>query len=236
MGGQDQWGNIVAGIDFIRRKLSMQAFGITFPLITDSEGNKYGKTVDGAVWLDRDMLEPYEYYQFWRNVDDADVGKLMKFYTFLPLDEIKRLAGLERRLLNRAKEILAYEAVKITHGKEDAEKAYSASIRQFGPADPDNSVETSSDITGVTDTGSDIPSVTLSKDELQKGYWVVKLFNDAGLVSSNGEARRLITQGGLYVQEERVEQVELNVDESFLKDGEILLRTGKKNYRKVIFE
>ena len=124
----------------------------------------------------------------------------------------------------------------ITHGKKDAQEAFAASAKQFGPADVDGSIETSSDITEISDADSDIPSVTLSRDELKQGYWVVKLFSDAGLVSSNGEARRLIKQGGLYIEDSRIETPDMNIDESFLKDESLMLRSGKKKYKKVVFQ
>lgn len=236
MGGQDQWGNIVAGIDLIRRKLSKPAYGLTFPLLTDSKGEKFGKSVSGAVWLDRERCSPYDFYQFWRNTDDADVEACLKMFTFLPVDEAKRLGALSSPLINRAKEILAYEAVNVTHGKEEAQKAFASSVRQFGPADPEQTVETSSDAVYITDTDSDIPTVELSKDLLSEGYWVVKLFNDAGLVSSNGEARRLIRQGGLYINEDRVEDEKGTVEGSHVTDGAVILRVGKKHYRKAVFK
>ncbi len=234
LGGQDQWGNIVAGIDLIRRKLSKQAYGITFPLITNDAGEKFGKSVDGAIWLDKDRLAPYEFYQFWRNVSDNDTEKLLALFTFLPMDEVRKLGSLKPPLLNRAKEILAFEATRIIHGRDAAAKAFSASVGKFGAADPDSKVKTSSDIPSG-ETESDIPSVTLDLDDLRKGYWVVKLFNDAGLASSNSEARRLIGQGGCYLHGVRIESIDLTVDESSLQDNALVLRAGKKKYKKVVF-
>jgi len=236
LGGRDQWGNIVAGIDLIRRKTGKQAYGITFPLLTDAKGEKFGKSVAGAVWLDREKCSPYEFYQFWRNTDDDRVELYLKLFTFLPVEETEMLGKLDSPLINRAKEILAFEAVKITHGRQDACDAFTASAQQFGRADREGAVETSSDIPEISGSDSDIPTVTLSADDLENGYWVVKLFNDADLVPSKGEARRLIRQGGLYVNENRVESEDMVIDASFVSDGSVLLRMGKKKYRKVFFE
>ena len=149
MGGQDQWGNIVAGVDLTRRMLSKEVYGLTFPLIVNAQGQKFGKSVAGAVWLDEKKTSPYEYYQFWRNVDDADVEKLLGLFTFLPMDEVHRLGQLQPPKINRAKEILAFEATKITHGKEAAISSYRASVNQFGLSDPGKKIITSSEINAI---------------------------------------------------------------------------------------
>jgi len=234
MGGQDQWGNIVAGSDLTRRMISKQVYGMTFPLITTSSGEKFGKSAGNAVWLDPKRTSPYDYYQYWRNTDDRDVEKYLGLFTLLPIEEVQRLPGEN---INRAKEILAYEATLLTHGREHAVQAYTASVRQFGAGDPDRKVRTSSDIL-KTDTGdtSNLPAITLPADGLAKGIWVVRLFVEAGLCASNGEARRLIKQGGAYINDDPVQDESMNLVEKDLKDGAVLLRAGKKRYKRVVFE
>ncbi|MFH1707865.1 MAG: tyrosine--tRNA ligase [Planctomycetota bacterium] len=235
MGGQDQWGNIVAGTDLCRRMLNRQGYGITFPLVTDAQGRKFGKSVAGAVWLDAARLAPFEYYQFWRNAEDADVAKLLALFTFLPMEEVRRLGALTSPMLNRAKEILAFEATAITHGAAAAAEAYGAAVRQFGPADPKGEVATSSAITAVAGGDADVPVITLSRAELEQGYWVVKLVRDAGLAATNGEARRLIEQGGCYLGDTRVAAVDLSVTPALAPEGTLVVRSGKKKVRKVVF-
>ena len=234
MGGQDQWGNIVAGVDLTRRMISKQAYGITFPLITTSSGEKFGKSAGNAIWLDKKMTSPFDYYQYWRNTDDRDVTRYMGLFTFLPMDEADRLP---KENVNRAKEILAYEATKITHGKEEAIQTYTAAVRQFGTSDPDDQVETSSDITEINlDTDHSVPTIEMPLNILKDGIWIVKLFVDAGLCASNGEARRLIKQGGASLNDEKIEKDDLEVKEEKLQDGALLLRAGKKRYKRVVFK
>jgi len=232
MGGQDQWGNIVAGIDLIRRMTGKQAFGITFPLITDSSGEKFGKSVKGAVWLDAAKTRPYDYYQFFRNTMDNDVGRYMGYFTFLPMEEVKRLSSLKPPLLNRAKEILAFEATRITHGEDQARKAYLASIQKFGEADSNREVETSSSILEVRGD-TEHPYVQITRDEIISGISVIEALILTGLCSSKNEARRLIRQGGAYLKEKRIEDENSTISITDFENGEIDLRAGKKRYMKL---
>ena len=237
MGGQDQWGNIVAGIELIRRTLQREAFGVTFPLLTDGSGQKFGKTEAGAVWLDPALTSPYAFYQFWRNTDDADVARLLGLFSFLPMEEVQRLARVEGNMLNRAKEILAFEVTSIVHSPKAAKEAYSASIAKFGLSDPEGKVETSSAIKDVLGAKEDLlPTVTLPAADLTEGIWAPKLFVSAGLCKSNGDARRLIQGGGAYINDQRVDAVDLTVGEDMLEDGALTLRAGKKRYCRVVFE
>jgi len=233
MGGQDQWGNIVAGIDLTRRISQKDAYGITFPLITDSSGEKFGKSVKGAVWLDGRKTSPYDYYQFFRNTMDADVGRYLAFFTFLPTEEVKELAGLRPPLLNRAKEILAFEATRITYGEDNAENAYLASVEKFGETDPKGEIETSSSILKAFSGGSAHPCVEVDSASIEEGFSVVDAFVHAGLCKSKGEVRRLIKQGGAYVEGRRVEEDSERIGMEDFKDGAIELRAGKKRHMKL---
>jgi tyrosyl-tRNA synthetase len=234
MGGQDQWGNIVAGIDLTRRISQNEVYGITFPLIIDSNGEKFGKSVKGAVWLDAGKTPPYEYYQFFRNTMDADVRRYLSLFTFLPIDEIRALAKLKPPLLNRAKEILAFEATKITHGEEEAQRAYRASVEKFGESDPRGEVETSSSIAWADTSGSVHPSVEVSEEMLSGEFTVVDAFVHAGLCKSRGEARRLIAQGGAYIEGRRVEEESERICREDFKDSGLDLRAGKKRHMKLV--
>jgi len=229
MGGQDQWGNIVAGIELIRRMKGKAAFGMTFPLLTNASGEKFGKSVAGAVWLDADKTSPYNFYQFWRNTDDRDVEKFLGFFTLLPMDEVRRLGCLKDKALNRAKEILAYEATRITHGEAAAREAYSASVRHFGQADPSGLIETSSEICSlIVNTGSTIPIYTLTDEQKIPEIAVVDLFVFCGLTKSKSEARRLIQQGGGYIGDGRINGTDVMVPLDDLAGEGIILRAGKK--------
>jgi tyrosyl-tRNA synthetase len=233
MGGQDQWGNIVAGIDLTRRMLSKQVYGMTFPLITTSSGEKFGKSAGNAIWLDKKRTPAFDFYQYWRNTDDRDVKQYLGLFTLLPMDEVKRLP---RENVNRAKEILAFEITRLVHGKEEAVQAYTAAVRQFGASDPDEKVETSSEIRDIhPETKSTVPTVELPGSLLKEGLWIVKLYVEAGLCGSNGEARRLIKQGGAYLNEEKITDDSLELTEKDLADGAFLLRAGKKRYKRVVF-
>ncbi len=230
MGGQDQWGNIVAGIDLIRRMTGGTAFGMTFPLLTNASGEKFGKTVAGAVWLDAEKTSPYDFYQFWRNTDDRDVKRFLGLFTFLPMEEVERLGGLKDKDLNRAKEILAFEATRITHGEAAAKEAYQAAIRQFGSADPEGRIETSSIIRSVAmDREASIPVCYYAPDEGEGSEVpVVDLFVLGGLAKSKSEARRLIKQGGGYLNDERIEGIDATIVLESLKGEGVTLRAGKK--------
>jgi len=241
MGGQDQWGNIVAGVELIRRVTGDAAYGATIPLLLDPKtGAKFGKTNAGAVWLDKAKTPVYDFYQFWRNVDDQQVHSLLNLFTFLPLAETARLAALPDRLLNRAKEILAYEVTALCHSPEEAALAFSASSRAFGEADPAGEVETSSAVAGLAPAGpaADLPTVRLKASDLS-GATLADLFVLAGLSASKGEARRLIRQGGAYLDETPAGPDEENrpVREApWSAAGEVVLRAGKKRYKKVVVE
>jgi tyrosyl-tRNA synthetase len=218
MGGSDQWGNIVAGIDLIRRREGKEAYGMTFPLIMTADGRKMGKTEKGAVWLDPARTSPYDYYQFWINTDDRDVIRFLSLFTFLPMEEIRECGKLEGAELRKAKEILAFEATQILHGKEEAEKARNASRALFS---------------GDEEEGS-IPTTLMGGEAFTKGIPAFKLFEITGLCSSGSEARRLIDQGGGYLNKVRVEKGDLIITtEEFGEKGEILLRAGKKKFHRI---
>ncbi|MBN2642410.1 MAG: tyrosine--tRNA ligase [Victivallales bacterium] len=237
-GGQDQWGNIVAGVDLTRRMSQEEVFGMTFPLLLDSNGQKFGKTAGGAVWLDPERTPIFDYYQFWRNCDDADVGRLLGFFSSLPMSEIKELATLEAPAINRAKEILAYEATALAHGTAEAEKAYLAACGKFGFADPENRIYTSSAIKNIQVRNGgmdDLPSYQLPADDLtEEGVWIVKLLAQSGLCASNGEARRLIAGGGAYLNDERISDADIYVGKDHFKDGSLILKAGKKKVKRII--
>ncbi len=234
MGGQDQWGNIVAGIDLTRRMAGNEIYGLTFPLITDSNGEKFGKSVHGAVWLDANKTSPYHYYQFFRNTMDSDVERYLGYFTYLPMDEVKDLAALKPPLLNRAKEILAFEATSINHGEDAARKAYHASIEKFGEADPNRTVQTSSEILKLGSSIAESPSIPVDRKEIVKGFTVVDAFVTSGLAGSRGEARRLIRQGGAYIDGKRVDGDTINLSESDFKNGELNLRAGRKRHMRLV--
>lgn len=237
MGGQDQWGNIVAGIDLIRRLNGKTAYGLTFPLLMNSANEKFGKTAAGTVWLDGDKTSPYEFYQFWRNCTDDEVGKLLGLFTFLPMEEVKTLAALDGTLINRAKEILAYEATAITHGPELARTAYLTSINTFGQADPSGRVETSSGIIEIeADVSVEIPQTGIPASELEAGRTAASLFLLAGLAKTKGEARRLIRGGGAYINDQRVASEDQVITSTDLKDKALILRAGKKRYHRLFVQ
>jgi len=218
MGGDDQWGNIVAGIDLIRRMEGKQAYGLTFPLLEMASGQKMGKTAKGALWLDAEKTSPYEFYQFWINVDDRDVKRFLAFFTLLPMDEVNQLGALEGADIRKAKEALAFEATKITHGEEAAREAQQASRTIFG--------QDKGNLDGM-------PSTKFEKASIDVGINIIDLFHQVGLVSSKSEARRLIQQGGCYVNDEKITSTEQIIDISHLNDGNIILRAGKKRYHRL---
>lgn len=239
MGGSDQWGNIVAGIDLIRRTQQKSAFGITFPLITTSSGIKMGKTHKGAVWLDPNRTTPYEYYQFWINTDDADVSRFLSLFTFLPNDEIKVVEQMEGSQLNVAKSILAFEATSIAHGRDEALNAFESTVAMFGIPEISDNIMPSSSIPRqasghVKEDGipSSICQMSLINEET--GITAVDLFVISELVQSKSEAKRLITQGGAYINGKRIDSFDQKINYSDIKDGAILLRAGKKKFHKII--
>jgi tyrosyl-tRNA synthetase len=219
MGGSDQWGNIVAGIDLIRRLEGKEAYGMTFPLIMTADGRKMGKTEKGAVWLDAERTSPYEYYQFWINSDDRDVKRFLALFTFLPMQKVEEYGELQGADLRKAKEVLAFEATKIVHGEKEAEKARAASRALFSEEKGNE---------------ASIPTTPLSKEEIKQGIPVFKLFEMTGLCASGSEARRLIEQGGGYLNQTRVDRFDALVSrEDFEEKGEILLRAGKKKFHRI---
>ena len=233
MGGNDQWGNMVAGIDLIRRMEERKAYSLTFPLITTSQGHKMGKTEKGTVWLDAALTSPYEYYQFWVNTEDADVARFLSLFTFLPMEEIDAVRGLADARLNMAKTVLAFEATKITHGEEEAAAAWKASAGAFGLKPVEDGLFPSSSIPRTAeglDTDA-IPSFQKSRTELEAGIPAFELFQEAGLCASRGEARRLLSQGGGYVNDRQIAAFDekITISDTDAK-GEIRLRKGKKNY------
>jgi tyrosyl-tRNA synthetase len=235
-GVQDQLGNIIAGIDLTRRAARREVHGATFPLLLKSDGEKFGKTAGGAVWLDANRTSPYDYFQFWRNAEDGDVGRLLAFFTGLPVGEVRRLSQLAPPKINRAKEILAFEATALAHGADEAEKAYRSAGAEFGFADPKGEIETSSRIRNVAASAAvdDLPTHGVAPDALAAGIWIVKLLADSGLCTSNGDARRKIRGGGCYLNNQRVGEDSFTVDSSHLCDGQIILRVGKKNVRRIV--
>jgi tyrosyl-tRNA synthetase len=238
MGGSDQWGNIVAGIELIRRLKQQQAFGITFPLITTSTGAKMGKTAKGAVWLDSNRTSPYDYYQFWVNTEDADVTRFLSLFTFLPMDEIEKTKVLKDVDLNCAKSVLAYEATALAHGHDEAVKAYRASAGIFGFRVIAENILPSSGIPRKDENADDqsMPHTFMRTAELQNGIPFFKLLNMVGLASSGGAARRLIDQGGAYVNGNRIESGDFMVTEKDIINNEILLSAGKKRFHKLKFQ
>ena len=235
MGGSDQWGNIVAGIDLIRRIKGQSAFGITFPLITTSSGAKMGKTAKGAVWLDAKRVSPYDYFQFWINTDDRDVRRFMALFTFLPIDEIRQLEALKGSSLNHAKAILAWEATRIVHGKNEATKALTSSAAMFGLKDIPKEILPSSDVHASNYSVQDeaIPKSDIFLEDLESGIPAFKLFHFCGLANSSGAARRLIQQGGAYLNGNRIQRFDSLVTPQDMNEMEIILRSGKKHFHRV---
>jgi tyrosyl-tRNA synthetase len=238
MGGSDQWGNIVAGIDLIRRMRGESAYGVTFPLITTSSGAKMGKTAAGAVWLDPKRTSPYDYYQFWVNSDDRDVRRFLALFTFLPMDEVMvvdRLAGAE---LNSAKAVLAFEATSLAHGYDEARKAFRAACEMFGARSIPDHILPSSAIPrqSAMDGGDSVPSTRMALGDVKGGIPAFRLFHQVGLVKSSGEARRLIQQGGAYINGRRVTSFEQEINDSDISDMELVLRAGKKRFHKILIK
>jgi tyrosyl-tRNA synthetase len=216
IGGDDQWGNIVAGIELIRRVNGNEAYGLTFPLITTSDGKKMGKTEKGALFLDPAVTTPYDFFQYWRNVTDADTGKFMLMFTFLPVPEIETVMSGN---INQAKERLAYEVTALIHGKDEADRALAGAKAAFG---------------GGGDKAS-MPTVSLPRERFDTGIGVIDLFFEAGLAGSKSDARRLVEQGGAVVADSVVTDVKAVIGVSVLDaDGEVMLRAGKKKFVRVI--
>lgn len=218
LGGNDQWSNILAGTELIRRCDNKSAYGMTFKLLTTSAGQKMGKTVSGAVWLDPNKTPPYEFFQYWRNVDDADVIKCLKLLTFLPMDEIKEYEKCEGSELNKVKEVLAYELTKIVHNEEEAEKALNASKALFSSGG----------------NSENIPAIELSESEFNDGMALNDLIFICEMVSTKSEGRQSILQGGVKVNGEKIDDIKFVVTKDMFDNNELLLQKGKKIFKKVI--
>ncbi len=235
LGGDDQWGNILAGVDLIRRVEGETAQALTFPLLTTATGAKMGKTAQGAVWLDAAQFSPYDFYQYWIDCDDRDVGRFLKIFTLLPLDEIRRLEALKDSEINEAKRILAFEATKMTHGELEAEKARQAAAAAFGK--PSGSVlkPSDADLAVSSENIRLLPTTAVPRSRLETGISPASLFTEVGLTPSRREAKRMIEQGGLYVNDERIDSVErlLNVGD-LGPDGGMLLKAGKKKVHRIV--
>ena len=215
MGGSDQWGNIINGVELGRKAHQYELFALTAPLLTTPDGKKMGKTVNGAVWLNAEMLSPYDYYQYWRNVDDVMVGTLLRRFTILPMDEIKKLEALEGQEINEAKKILAFEATKICHGEQAAKDAEATAQKVFEQG-------------GV---GGDLPSIIIDAGRLSAGVSILDLLVEAGLAESKGKARKLVEQGGIKLNDNKIDSPDQNASASDMtSDGYIKLSAGKKKH------
>ena len=215
LGGDDQWSNMIAGVELVRRKAQGEAFAMTCTLLTNSQGQKMGKTVGGALWLDPEKCSPYDFYQYWRNVDDADVERCLALLTFLPMDEVRRLGALEGAEINKAKKVLAFEVTKLVHGEEEATKAQGAAEALFS---------------GGVDM-SNVPTVTISRDDIGKG--ILDIIAATKIVPSKAEGRRLIQQGGLSLNGEKVTDISRTLQMEDFKDNSVLVKKGKKSYTKI---
>jgi len=220
MGGDDQWSNIIAGVDLIRRVEGEAAYGMTFTLLTTSDGQKMGKTQAGAVWLDPNKTSPYDFYQYWRNINDADVEKCLALLTFLPMEEVRRLGSLPGDKINEAKKVLAYEVTRLVHGEEEAQKAQNTAEALFGSG-------------GNLDL---VPTTEFEKEKLKDGINILDLIVTAGLVPSKAEGRRLISQGGLTLNDEKIDTIDFIVTLEDFKDGTLMLKKGKKTYHRVVLK
>lgn len=219
MGGNDQWSNIIAGVELIRRKAQKPAYGMTFKLLTNSEGVKMGKTVGGAVWLDPAKTSPYEFYQYWRNVGDKDVEKCLALLTFLPMDEVRRLGALEGSEINQAKEILAFELTKIVHGEAEAVKAQETARALFSKGG----------------ASADAPSTEIEESALE-GMDILGLLTTIGVVPSRSEARRAVQQGGVKLAGETVTDIALPITKNLFTDGKLMVQKGKKVFHNVVLK
>ena len=215
LGGNDQWSNILGGVDLIRKKEQKPAFGLTFKLLTTSEGIKMGKTMKGAVWLDPNKTSPYEFYQYWRNIEDVKVEECLGLLTFLPMDEVRRLGALKDAEINHAKDVLAFEITKIVHGEEEAQKAMEASKALFGG--------------GMK--SEDIPTTTYPEEQFKAGIDLITLLVDGKMAASRSDARRTIVQGGVTVNDVKITEFDkVFTPDDFDSDGSLLVRKGKKAY------
>jgi tyrosyl-tRNA synthetase len=215
LGGDDQWSNIIQGVDLIRKKTGRPAYGMTFTLLTTSDGQKMGKTQKGALWLDPNKTTPFEFYQYWRNIADADVEKCLALLTFLPMDEVRRLGALKDKEINEAKKILAYEVTKTVHGEEEASKAAKAAEALFGSGS----------------SMDHVPSVSIPETLINSK--ILDVLIEARIIPSRSEGKRLIQQGGLYVNDSKISDIDTVVTDAFFKEGSMMVRKGKKSFTKV---
>ena len=213
LGGNDQWSNIIGGVELIRKIGKDDSFGLTFKLLTTKEGKKMGKTEKGALWLDASKTSPYEFYQYWRHIDDADVKKVLSLLTFLPMDEVNRLSSLEGSEINEAKKVAAYEITKIIHGKEEAKKACEAANNLFNGS-------------GVSDN---MPTTKIDSNDISLLDVLVKI----NFAPSKSQAKILISQGGISINDEKIDDINYVLSEKDFKDGFLIIRKGKKNYHKI---
>ncbi len=221
LGGDDQWGNILAGVDLVRRVEGERVHALTFPLLTTASGAKMGKTAGGAVWLDAERTSPYEFYQYWINVDDRDVLRFLACFTFLPMDEVRRLGNLEHEAIREAKEVLAYEVTQLAHGKAEADKAQAAARAAFGGGSLDK---------------AEMPTSEIAIERLNSGIPIMTLFHEVGLANSRSEARRLIQQGGAYINEKQYRAIDMIIGADLLEENALLLRAGKKRYHRIVLK
>ncbi len=221
-GGNDQWSNIIGGVDLTRKMLGKEVYGMTFALLTNSEGKKMGKTQNGALWLNPDRVSPYDFYQYWRNVADSDVEKCLRMLTFLPMEEVKELSSLEGAEINKAKEILAFEVTKLVHGEDEAKKAEEASKAAFSGAG----------------SMASIPTTDMDKSLFEnEGKGLVSLLKELGLVTSNGDGFRTIEQGGVSLNGNKIENPKLFIGlEYFDENGVLLIQKGKKKFHKIVLK
>lgn len=214
LGGNDQWSNIIGGVDLVRRVEQEEVYGLTFKLLVTSEGKKMGKTESGALWLDPEKTSPYEFYQYWRNIADADVKNCLSLLTFLPMDEVNRLSSLEGAEINKAKEVLAYEVTKLVHSEEEAQKAESAARALFSGGQDD----------------SNIPSAEMPAERFKEGVKIIDVALEVGFIPSKSEGRRLVKQNGLSAAGKKVTDFDAEVTEADFEDGKLLLQKGKKGF------
>lgn len=217
LGGSDQWNNILGGVELVRRLDQGQAMGMTFKLLTTSEGKKMGKTAKGALWIDENKTTPYEFYHYWRNIDDADVAKCLALLTFLPMDEIRKLGGYQDSKINEAKEVLAYEVTKLVHGEEKAAKAKEAEHALFAQGSE----------------GDNIPTIDMQAIDFKDGVNILDLYLKAGLIPSKGEGRRLMQQGGIKIKGETISDFNKMITLDDFEDDKLLLQKGKKSFKQI---
>ncbi len=218
LGGDDQWSNIIAGINLVRKKKQETVYGMTCTLLTNSEGKKMGKTAKGALWLDPAKTTPYEFYQYWRNIADEDVEKCLALLTFIPMDEVRRLGALKDAEINKAKVVLAYEITKMIHGTEEADKAKAAAEGAFG---------TGGDV-------SNLPTTEFSQDNF--GINLIDYLTEQGVLKTKSEVRRLIQQNGMSLNGDKVTDIGYTINEESFKDGEALVKMGKKKFHRIVLK